>query len=252
MVMKKENKYLDFSNKIVLVTGSTQGIGNTIARRFASCGAKIILNGRNQDKVDAIEKEMKRNGINSVLGVSADVGNRKEVEDMFDKIDNTFGSIDILINNAALRPLNSFESIDDKEWNEVLHTNLTGAFIVSQVAIKRMKNKKSCSITNISSIAARIPSKYYSGVHYISSKGGLISFTRGLAMEMGSTPIRVNAIVPVVIETGEERKWIYKHAAESTFLKRPGNKEEVASVCLFLASDLASYITGEIITLGGY
>lgn len=250
--MKKENKYLDFSNKVVLVTGSTRGIGNTIARIFASYGAQIVLNGRTQNKVDVVEKEMREDGIDSLLGVAADVGNRREVEAMFEKINSTFGSVDILINNAALRPLKSFEAISDEEWNEVLRTNLTGAFIVSQVAIKRMKKKKNCSIINISSIVARTPSRHYSGVHYISSKGGLISFTRGLAVELGHIPIRVNAIVPGVIDTGEKREWIYEYAEESTFLKRPGNKEEVASVCLFLASDLASYITGEIIALGGY
>ena len=213
--MKKENKHLDFSDKVVLVTGSTRGIGNTIARRFASCGARVVLNGRDQHKVDVVEKEMRLDGINSLLGVAADVSNRKEVEDMFEKIDSKFGNIDILINNAALRPSSSFEDISDEEWNNIILTNLTGAFVVSQEAIKRMKNKKGCSITNISSIAAGTPPKYYSGVHYMSAKGGLISFTRGLAAEMGYIPIRVNAIAPGVIDTGEKRDDVYKQTSES-------------------------------------
>jgi 3-oxoacyl-[acyl-carrier protein] reductase len=250
--MPKENNHLDFSEKVVLVTGSSRGIGNTIARTFSACGAHVVLNGRDLNTVKAAEKEMRADGLDSIMSVSADVGNRREVESMFKKINSEFGSVDILINNAALRPLKHFEAISDEEWNEVLNTNLTGAFIVSQVAVKEMKNKEQSSIINISSIIANTSPEYYSGVHYASSKGGLISFTRALAKELGGIPIRVNAIVPGVIDTQEDRKKAYEFAAESSFLKRTGSKEEVAQVCLFLASNMAASITGEIVTLGGY
>jgi 3-oxoacyl-[acyl-carrier protein] reductase len=250
--MQKENNYLDFSRKVVLVTGSSRGIGNTIARTFSARGAHVVLNGRDLNTVKAAEKEMRADGLDSILSVSADVGNRREVESMFEKINSEFGSVDILINNAALRPYKYFESISDEEWSGVLNTNLTGAFIVSQVAVEEMKNKKHSSIINISSIVANTSPEYYSGVHYASSKGGLISFTRALAKELGYIPIRVNAIVPGVIDTQEDRKEAYEFAAETSFLKRTGSKEEVAQVCLFLASDMAASITGEIVTLGGY
>lgn len=245
--------YLDFSGKVVLVTGSTRGIGYIIARMFAEYGASVVINGRTAASLNRAVEALKTKEDDRVLGVPADVGSWEDVSSLFNVIEENYGSPDVVIHNAAVRPYAAIEDIDETVWNETVRTNLNGGFFVSKAAIPSMKKKRAGSIIYISSIAPLSVPDYYVGAHYIASKGGLLSMAKGLAKELGNCNIRVNAIAPGVIDTGETKpQEVSMHAQKTPFLKRQGRPEEVASACLFLASDMASYVTGEVISLGGY
>ena len=243
-------RYFDFSGKIVLVTGSTRGIGRVVAETFAKQGALVIINSRTEGDVKNTAAIFNTKGY-SAEGIAADVGDKNAVRVMFEKIEREFGHVDILVNNAALRPLSPIEAIDDTSWAQVLNVNFLGALHVTQTAVALMKPRRAGSIISISSIAALKLPEYYIGLHYAVSKGALLSFTRSIAKELGPFGIRANAVIcgPVDKDTGQEFSLGIK---EESFLKRLCTPQEVAWVCLFLASDSSSCITGEYITTGGY
>ena len=188
----------------------------------------------------------------SVSGISADIGNKDAVSCMFEEIKREYSKLDVLINNAALRPTASLEDIDEESWMNVLNVNLKGTFYVTQSAAELMKRRKTGSIISISSIAAFKPPQYYTGIHYIVSKGALISFTRGIAKELGPFGIRANSVTCGPIDKNESRMRTDTETGEDSFIKRACSSQEVACTCLFLASDMAPCITGENIILGGY
>lgn len=239
----------DFSGKIVLVTGSSRGIGRATAEAFASCGATVVINGREKADVVAAVTDFERKGF-SVLKGAADVSKKNEIGSLFASLKES-GGIDILVNNAALRPRKKFEEITESEWDDVLAVNLRGAFLASQSAVTHMREKGGGAIVNISSIAATESLSYYTGAHYAASKAGLLGLTRSLAAEFSRENIRVNAVVPgpVGIETlpDDARKFAKGHSS----LERPLSLDELIDVVLFLSSDSASGITGENIILGG-
>ncbi|MFA5841966.1 MAG: SDR family oxidoreductase [Candidatus Paceibacterota bacterium] len=242
--------YFDFSGKVILITGSTRGIGNKIARLFAECAANVIVNGRNPVTVEKTVNEI--NGGEFVYGIAADVGNEKEVEHMFNKIKEKYGHIDIVINNAALRPFENLHDIDKKSWDCVLNTNLTGTFNCIRAAMEMERGHK-CIFVNISSICATTQPDYYAGIHYSASKGGVISLTRSLAMEFGRLGVRANSIVLGPIDKdGQQGELMAEYSRRNSSLGRPCSVDEVASTCLFLASDMSSGINGESIVIGGY
>lgn len=246
--------YLDFSNKVVLVTGSTRNIGKATAELFAERGATVIINSRHQEDIDRAVEEMRLKGYR-VLGVRADVGIAEEVLAMMEKINAAFGRLDVAVNNAADRPFDHLtEDDDEKSLEGAWRTNVAGALNVSRAAAKMMiKNKRGGSLVNISSAAA-IRGSSVAGLDYIATKGALLSLTRGLASKFRRFGIRVNAVVPSMISTDRREnvaQEILEQAARMSFAGRIGSPEEVASVCLFLGSDMASYVNGEIIVLGG-
>ncbi|MFY9462058.1 MAG: SDR family oxidoreductase [Candidatus Sungiibacteriota bacterium] len=245
--------YLDFSEKVVLVTGSTRNIGKAIAELFAEHGATVIINSRHSEDVERTVAEFRNHGYRAD-GIAADVGDETAVRAMVAEIVKRCGRIDTAVNNAASRPFDSKSFLADEETlHETLKTNVVGTFNVSRRVAEVMKEQKSGSIISISSSAA-IDGSDITGLDYIMSKGAILSLTRGLAKELGSFGVRVNAVIPRYMLT--ERDWrlddeMLKGAAENTLLKRLGSPKEVASVCLFLASDMASFVTGEFIALGG-
>ena len=246
--------FLDFSNKTVLVTGSTRNIGKAIAELFAKHGATVIINSRNEEDVELVVSDFRAHGF-CAEGIAADVGNEEEVRAMIGRIMKTLGRLDVGINNAALRPFDADGAVvDARSLRETLETNVIGTFNVARIAAGVMKEQKHGSIVNISSSAA-IDGSEVAGLDYITSKGAILSLTRGLARQFGSAGIRVNAVIPCFTRTERRRgvdEGILKAVTRDSFLKRLASPVEVASVCLFLASDLASYVTGEVIALGGF
>lgn len=251
--------FLNFSKKIVLVTGSTRNIGKAIAGLFAEHGATVIINGRHQEDIERTTQEFTLRG-NAVYGMNADVSNPEDVSRMFQEIEERFGRLDVLVNNAAARPFKDVRrAADSGSLEEALRTNAIGAFNASQHAVALMVKKGSGSIINILSTAA-VSGSPIADLDYVVSKGALYALTRGMASQLQGPAqegkaIRINAILTSPIWTGicrvKDAKY-HEHAAQSSLLKRVGLPEEVAAVCLFLASDLASYVTGETIALGGY
>jgi NAD(P)-dependent dehydrogenase (short-subunit alcohol dehydrogenase family) len=249
---------LQLQNKVVLVTGSAQGIGRVIAESFAEQGATVIINDREQNNIDkaaALFKEKKYR----VIGIKADVSKIEEVSLMVKEIRNNFGMIDILINNAALRKMGieeTIERVSEEEWENLFRVNLIGVKNCCKAVVPLMKEKRHGAIVNISSQAAVFVPRL-SGLPYIASKGAVISLTKGLARELGKFNIRVNAVLPGFIQKERKQESAAQQDAfppallESIALGRRGLPSEVADVCLFLSSDMASYITGEIIAVSG-
>lgn len=247
--------YLDFSGKVVLVTGSTRGIGYATAKLFAEHGATTIINSRTAVDVERITEEFRNSGY-FAEGITADMSSWKEALNIAEKVYDLFGRFDVVVNNAASRASGTAESLTGDDWLRILKANVIGPFFVSKAAYKIMKKQSSGSIINIASSAVVNPPPHV-GLHYVASKGALFSLTRAFAKEAGEFGIRVNTVMPAFIRTGQrvaegiEIDPYTERSLRNSFLKRLGEPEEIASVCLFLASDLASYITGEAISAGG-
>lgn len=242
----------DFAGKTALITGASRGIGKEIAKKFLQCGAQVVIHAKNADRLTRCKKEL--SSLGEVFDVRADLGKEAELEEAIAAAFKHLGRIDTLINNAGITAAGTIETITGEEWDKILDTNLKGAFLVTRKIVPLMKKQGSGCIINVASQAA-IFGSITGGIHYTSSKGGLISFARGLAKELGPFNIRINTLMPGVIETEMTRN-ILKNAKalkmkDDIALKRWGCPEEVATVCLFLASDAASYITGSIIPVNG-
>jgi len=248
------HNYLDFSKKVVLVTGSSRGIGYATAELFAKHGAQVIINSANKEGLEHAASELGKSGY-AISSRHADVSHPQEAHNMIVSIMDSFGKIDVLINNAGIIKRNiPIEEHSDEDWKTIMETNLGGVFYVSRTVIPFMQQKRSGVIVNISSQTAIFGSKC--AIAYPASKGGVISFTRALAQDVGASNIRVNTVAPGLIKT-DMTKWTENNDVEyekinlSTPLRRVGSPFEVASVCLFLASDMASYVTGQVITVNG-
>ena len=236
--------------KSAIITGASKGIGKAVAIKFAENKAFVGIN-YNTDEVGAEEtlKTIKEKGADGIL-LKADVSNIKDVEKIIKNFTNQTKDIDILVNNAGIYNRNKFENISLDSWNKVLSVNLTGCFNLCKVALPYIK--PGGKIIFISSQLALKGSAH--GAHYASSKAGLLGLMRSLALELAYKKINVNAVAPGTIDTDlianyteEDRQKRIKEIP----LKRLGIPEDVADTCLFLASDLSSYITGETINVNG-
>ncbi|OGZ07205.1 MAG: hypothetical protein A3D65_00750 [Candidatus Lloydbacteria bacterium RIFCSPHIGHO2_02_FULL_50_13] len=246
---------LELSGKVVLVTGSTKHIGRATALLFAEHGATVIVNSRNVVDIERTVNEFRVKG-HVAEGICADVSKEKDVDELMAKISKQFGRLDVVVNNAANIPWNNpIETCPSDQWDEVFHTNLYGTFYVCRSALPMMKQKESGAIINISSGTAFGKDPFVSSLPYASSKGALISFTKGLAREVCQHGVRVNAVVFSTAEPDDRTKYpsqrIYQKAIETSPLRRLTRAEEIASIILFLASDMSSAVTGEVIALGG-
>lgn len=244
-----------FKDKVVWVTGSSTGIGRAIALQFAEHGAAVAVHGNNNlSAAEETLSEVKRKGAEGIL-VSGDVTDRNQVERMVEEITNRFERIDILINNAGTMVKRArIEDIDLDTWNKIININLTSVLHVTQAVLPVMKQLEQGQIINMTSVAARNGGGG-GAVAYAAAKGAVSTFTRGLAKELVNENIRVNGIAPGIIttpfhdrySTNEQRKAI----AGQVPMGREGTADEVAGAALYLASDYASYITGEIIEVNG-
>ncbi|WP_457621419.1 3-oxoacyl-[acyl-carrier-protein] reductase [Persephonella sp.] len=240
---------MEFKGKLVLVTGSTRGIGKAIATAFAQKGADVIVTGRNKANAELVAQNISNEfGVNA-YGVELDFA--KDIKEQWKEIEK-IGQIDILVNNAGLTRDTLFIRMKDEDWNEVINANLTGTFKVTQLAVKGMMKKRWGRVINISSIIGFIGNP--GQVNYSTTKAGLIGFTKSLAKELASRNITVNAVAPGFIETdmtAELPAELKEKYLEQIPLGRFGKAEDVANAVLFLASDYASYITGETIHVNG-
>ena len=239
---------IDLSGKNALVTGSTRGIGRAIAEAFAESGARVAVVGRDQQRADEAAAEIG----NGARGFAADVSDTVAVTKLIDDVEKAFGSIDILVNNAGITRDNIVMRLKDEDWDAVLDANLRGAFASIRAASRGMMKRRRGRIINIASIVGLIGNK--GQANYAASKAGLIALTKTVAKELGSRNILINAVAPGFIETEmtasmtpEAREALGKQIA----LERLGTAQDVAAIVAFLASDLASYITGQVFVVDG-
>lgn len=244
---------LTAENKVALVTGASRGIGRAIVRQLAEAGYKVGINYFKSHAMayDLVEEINKQGG--QAIAIKADISNSAEVETMFTKLEQNFGSVDVLINNAGISSRGLAHYIDEVEWDKVMGINLKGAFLCCRRALPHMINKKFGRIINITSVWGITGASYESV--YATSKGGLITFTKSLAKELGPSGITVNAIAPGPIETdmlNEELNENDKLALlDEISVGRLGRPEDVATLCLYLVSDKATFITGQVINVDG-
>jgi len=241
-------------NKVAIVTGSARGIGKAIAQRFLREGAAVAINDIDLERAEEIVHEAKSKG-KKALAVKADVSNEKEVEEMVNRVYSNFARIDILVNNAGIIKRGSTEDHSYEDWDRVIAVNLRGTYNCSKAVIPIMKKQGCGKIVNVSSIAGKV-GDIASAPSYGSSKGAINALTKSMARELAEYGICVNAVAPHAVETEMSAEWSQEKRRQLMSqipLKRLGRPEEVAAAVLFLASDEASFITGEILDVnGGY
>lgn len=243
---------MEFKDKVVLVTGSSRGIGRSIAVSFAKEGANVIINYKKSEKEAETLKDILQTYGVDVMCIKADVSKEDQVKDMIAKIINKYGKIDVLVNNAGIAIDADFEDRKVVDWKDTLDTNLIGVFLTSKYAGKYMKENMYGKIINISSTNG-IDTTYTYSVDYDASKAAIINLTKNLAIEFAPY-VNVNAIAPGWIDTemnNDLSKDYLRKEKNKILLKRFAEPEEIADVVLFLASDKSRYITGETIRVDG-
>jgi 3-oxoacyl-[acyl-carrier protein] reductase len=238
-----------FENKTVIITGAGQGIGRAYAQEFAKAGAAVVVADLNIDKAQAVAAEIQaENG--QALAVKVDVSDDKSTAEMVAQAVKAFGTVDVLINNAAVfstLKMKPFEEIDANEWDFVMGVNARGVFNCAKAVSPFMKQQQSGKIINISSSVVVTGRANYA--HYVASKGAVVALTRALATELGEYGINVNAISPHGIVTEVPRdtirpeQWDAIIAAQT--LKRKGDVSDMIGATMFLACDESKYITGQ-------
>jgi len=240
------------ANKTALVTGASKGIGRSVALRFAEQGAQVAFTYLSSvEQGEALEKELQALGIKA-KGYRSDASDFSQADQLINSVVTDFGSLDILVNNAGITMDNLLLRMTEESWDKIMKVNLKSCFNTVKAACKPMMKQKSGSIINMTSVVGL---KGNAGqANYAASKAGIIGFTKSIALELGSRGIRSNAIAPGFIETemtGKLDEKTVQSWRDAIPLKRGGKPEDVADACVFLASDLSSYITGQVIQVDG-
>jgi 3-oxoacyl-[acyl-carrier protein] reductase len=238
-------------DKTALVTGASQGIGRATARALAEAGAKVALASRNEQQLGKLAEEIAASGGESLV-VPMDVGDAAQVKSGFQRILEKFGRLDILVNNAAVTRDTLALRMKLEDWEAVLRTNLTGAHLCTQQALGAMLRQRSGRIINVTSVVAETGNA--GQANYVASKAGLIGLTRAIAVEVASRNITVNAVAPGFIATPmtDPLPEALKEKMKSLIpLGRFGEDRDVATTIVFLSSDEAAYITGQVLGVNG-
>lgn len=243
----------DFTSEVAFITGGSRGLGLEIAEGFGRAGASVVITARREQWLREAEQQLKDQGI-SVLALICDVANPASVEQAAQQALATYGKIDILVNNAGLTWGTPAENMPLDRWQQVIDTNITGTFLMSQVVGRQMIEQQQGTIINVASVAG-LSGGQLNTVGYNASKAAVINLTRALAVEWGSHGIRVNCIAPGLFRT-RMTEGIIAMGAETVVsntapLGRIGQHGELAPTVLFLASSGASYITGQVVPIDG-
>jgi 3-oxoacyl-[acyl-carrier protein] reductase len=238
--------------KVALVTGASQGIGEAIARRLAAAGATVLVAARSEEKAAVVAAAIVEAG-GAAEAVRLDVADPESVSTVFKGIVERHGKLDVLVNNAGITDDGLLLRMSKASWDRVIATDLTGVFLVSQEAVKLMMKKRIAGrIVNVGSVVGLMGNA--GQANYAAAKAGVVGFTMSLAREIGSRGITVNAVAPGYIETAmtgalndEQREAL----AAKIVLGRLGTGEDVAGAVLYLASDLAAYVTGTVLNVSG-
>lgn len=238
--------------KVAIITGASRGIGSGIAKVFAEQGANVAFTySSSVESAMALENELNALGIKS-KGYKSNAADFNEAQKLVDDVMVDFGNIDILINNAGITKDNLLMRMSEEDFDKVIEINLKSVFNMTKAVQKIMLKNRNGSIVNMSSV---VGVKGNAGqANYAASKAGMIGFTKSIALELGSRNIRCNAIAPGFIETEMTAKLneeVVKGWREAIPLKRGGTPEDVANVCVFLASDMSAYVTGQVINVDG-
>lgn len=238
--------------KTALITGASRGIGKAIAIRFAEHGANIAFSDLNRDdNMDLLEKELGSMGVKG-KGYSSDASSYEQSEKLVDEVLADFGQVDILVNNAGITRDGLLMRMEEKDWDIIMAVNLKSVFNLTKAVQRTMLKQRSGSIINMSSVVGVNGNGGQS--NYSASKAGIIGFTKSIAKELGSRNIRCNAVAPGFIET-EMTAFLADDVREAWIksipLRRGGKPEDVADVCTFLACDLSSYVTGQVLSVCG-
>lgn len=239
---------IDLSTRVAVVTGSTRGIGRAIAGALTEAGAIVAVVGRDRERAGAVAAELG----GSARGFACDVGEVEQCARLISEVEEAFGRVDVLVNNAGLTRDNLLIRLKDDDWDTVLAANLRGAFATTRAAARGMMKRRWGRIINLASVVGVTGNK--GQANYAASKAGLIGFTKSVAKELGSRNVLANVVAPGLIET-DMTAAMPAEAREAMLggipLERMGTPADVAGVVAFLASDLASYITGQVLVVDG-
>ena len=245
---------LDFSGQVVVITGASRGLGKAMAAQFWRAGAKVALLARSHAQLEEVAAELstERNDPTSIITATVDVANNDQVAQAAAQILATWGRVDVLVNNAGLISPGSYDKIDLDEWDRVLNANLTGAYRCVRAFAPTMQQQRSGRIINISSISAQTGG-VSGGVHYAASKGGMLAMTKTLSRDLAPYNITVNSSTPGQINSrpGMLSDEAMKRVEAMIPLGRLGHVDDIANAVLFLASPMASYITGTTLDVNG-
>ena len=238
------------SGKAAIITGAARGIGRAIALRFADEGGNLALCDLNLEGVESTAQEAREKGV-QVIATETDVASREQLSTLVNRAVETFGEVDVLVNNAGIFFNAAFDEMTDEQWERMMSVNVTSVFMASQLVIRHwLEQERGGSIINLASISAAIA--FTNSSAYCTAKAAVASMTRCIALEYGPHGIRANSMAPGVINTGmpnadQAAEWINTRIP----MKRLGEPEDVADLALFLASDESRYITGDMIFVDG-